>query len=638
MDWLLAALGTFINALILGWLARRVLGARVGWVRTFVISLIVNALAWPALTYLLRAAGATEDSSDVVVSLFSMLVAAWALGLEMVALTIAEAVAPTGSLPGPIAMVREAPAGWRRLRRTIDLWWILMRRGLTGATAGRDPDRLADSLRGALEEAGVTFVKFGQMLATRSDLLPETVRVELSKLQSNVTAAPWDEVEPTLNKSLPQPVSECFDTFDTTPFAAASVAQVYSARLLDGTDVVVKVQRPRALAQSTSDLDLLSRVAKRLDASAPWARRMDVMGLSEGFAASLREELDYRIEAGNMRAVAAACGNIEIPTTYPELSSRTVLVMDRVDGQPLSRAKDLLAQKTAEERHDLAATLFQGIMRQMLITGTFHADLHPGNILLTEEGLALLDFGSVGRLDRATRDGLALLLWAVQREDATAAIDALLMILERPDDLPDRELERDIGQVMLRLQGGAEDVFSDMLDVVMRYHFSVPPQLAGAFRAISALDGSLRLISADAHVLSLAQSELPAVLGQSLRPAALRQRAEDQLAAALPLLQRLPRRIDRITEQLESGTFSLRVATLEQRRERTFLGRIASQLSVSVLATATAIAGVMLIAAPTSPAFLPELSLWAFMGLWLLFVAFALGARVLIRVFQPESR
>lgn len=161
-----------LNAAILGWLARRVLGARVGWFRTILVSLLVNAIAWPSLDYLLREAGATSDSPAVILALFSMLVAAWALGLEIIVLTIAEALVPTGSLPGPITLIREAPAGWRRLRRSVDIWWILMRRGLTGATAGRDPERLADSFRGALEDAGVTFVKFGQMLATRSDLLP----------------------------------------------------------------------------------------------------------------------------------------------------------------------------------------------------------------------------------------------------------------------------------------------------------------------------------------------------------------------------------------------------------------------------------------------------------------------------------
>lgn len=454
-----------------------------------------------------------------------------------------------------------------------------------------------------------------------------------------MTPVPWEEIEPSLSASLPAPVSECFASLDTEPMAAASVAQVYPAQLPDGTDVVVKVQRPRARAQSTADLDLLHRVARRLDVSAPWARRMDVLALTDGFAASLREELDYRVEAGNMRAVAAAGGDLTVPQTYPELSSQTVLVMERIKGEPLSRAADALAQRTLEDRRALAVVLFQGVMRQILVTGTFHADLHPGNILLSEDGLALLDFGSVGRLDRTTRQGLTLLLWAVQREDAMAATDALLTVLDRPTDLDDRALERDLGQVLLRLQSGAgTDVFGDMIEVVMRYGFTVPPQLAGAFRAIGALDGTLRIIDPDTDLMSLAQTDLAAVVGQSLRPAALRQQLEDQVAATLPLLQRLPRRINRITEQLESGTFSVRIATLEQRKERTFISKIASQLSLALLAAATAIAGVMLIGAQSSPAFLPELSLWAFLGLWLLFIAFALGARVLIRVFQPDSR
>lgn len=168
------------------------------------------------------------------------------------------------------------------------------------------------------------------MLSTRPDLLPAPYIAELSRLQTDVPPEPWEAVAPVLREHLGRPVGDVFARIDEQPMAAASVAQIHAARLLDGREVVVKIQRPHARAQVTADLDIVARLARMLDRRAGWARALGVRDLARGFATSLAEELDYRVELGNRQAVAASSETLTVPEPYPELSGRQVLVMGRL--------------------------------------------------------------------------------------------------------------------------------------------------------------------------------------------------------------------------------------------------------------------------------------------------------------------
>lgn len=484
---LIALLGTAFNVGVLLVLSRRLLGVPVGWGRTVLIGLLVNAVAFPAVSGVFDATGADPATMPIPVTLLTLVLGAWAITVQLVVLTVLEAVLPTRLVPSLTTVVTELPAMLRRLRRYVALWWITVRHGLVtylGPAKARDPDvpRLASSLRKAFTSAGVTFVKLGQMLSTRPDLLPAPFVAELSKLQSEVEAEPWATIRPVIEESLGRPMPEVFAHVDEAPLAAASVAQIHAATLLDGTEVVVKVQRPRARLQATADLDIVTRLAARMEERTAWGRRIGVAALAAGFKASLEEELDYRTELANTRAVGAADGAVRVPATHPEISSSQVLVMEKLDGQPLSRAGELLRSMPGERRRELADALFGAVMKQLLVTGVFHADLHPGNIFITDSGLALLDFGSVGRLDKNSRTCLGMVLLAIDREDAIAATDALIDLLDRPADLDDRLLERQVGQLILRFgdgvgPGGTGDVFLELMALVLDHGFAVPPQL-----------------------------------------------------------------------------------------------------------------------------------------------------------------
>src|SRR5690606_6798584 len=314
--------------------------------------------------------------------------------------------------------------------------------------------KTARSLTAALNEAGVAFIKFGQMLSSRPDLVADVFVRELSRLQTGADPEPWPRIEAAIEEALGRPIGEVFAPVDPEPLAAASVAQVHAGELLGGERVVVKVQRPGAQRQVEADVDILLRLGRRLDRGTAWGAALGVRRLAEGFADSLEEELDYTVEMDNMRAIAGA-GGIRVPAPYPEHSSRTLLVMERIDGVPVGDAAGLLAGFTAEERREIAERLVGEVLRQITVTGVFHADLHMGNILIgPDRELAMLDFGSVGRLDSGARTSLGLLLMAIERDDSIAASDALIDLLDRPDELDERRLEREVGQVMVRFAGG----------------------------------------------------------------------------------------------------------------------------------------------------------------------------------------
>jgi ubiquinone biosynthesis protein len=289
----------------------------------------------------------------------------------------------------------------------------------------------------------VTFTKLGQLLSTRRDLLPEEFTAELGQLQDRAEPAPWEQVEEVIAQSLGVPAGQVFAALTPVPAAAASIAQVHHARLRcgDGSDaeVAVKVQRPGIRSTVEQDLDILMSIAAKLESRTRWARTYGLVALSQGFAAAMREELDFRVEARNMTAMAAswpaqqrAVGGsvrVALPALYDQVSSERVLVIEWLDGVSLRKAGPLIDDRGLD-RTELTRVLMRSMVYQLTEGGVFHADPHPGNIMLLADGrLALLDFGSVGRLDAQLRSGLQNLLLAIGRGDPAAFRDALLDLL-----------------------------------------------------------------------------------------------------------------------------------------------------------------------------------------------------------------
>lgn len=668
MSSFLIGLASFISwilvAILIATMTRRTLAVAVSWPRAFGLGLIWLLVTSPMLTWLGRRSGVIDErhlavDDPMLVGVVGALGLAWLFVAGLALVVLAEVLVPAGSVPGPVRVSRTLPAAWRRLRRYSRITAILTRRGLSGflgsSRAGRsagERTRVAVALRRALEDCGATFVKLGQNLATRPDLIGEDFASELSALHTDVSPVPWPQTERVLVQEWGCPLAEIVSRIDHEPIAAASVGQVHTARLADahhGREVVVKVQRPRAEAQIRTDLDILSILSARLMRSAGWARRIGLDGLVDGFAASLEEELDYRVEAANAEAVSAgvsAAEPISIPSVISEVSTRRVLVMERAGGVPLARASAQLARLAPEQRRALATALVRQVVKEVLVTGIFHADLHPGNVLLDgTDRLVILDLGSVGHLDDVSRGCLVMLLAALSNNDSQGATDCLMELLGRPDGLAaDRErgLEREVGTLLTRLSAGPTDMartVNDLMALVIGHGFSVPPQLAAAFRCLATVEATVTLLDPDADLIDLARRSGTELLTPDMTVEGIRAAMGRSMASNLPVLRRMPRQLGRLVDQAEQGRLTARVRILDHPDDRSWLSSQVHLAMMTILASTATVASVaLMIADRWGPRLSERIGVFALLGTGLLLVGVVLALRVLIRIFVASRR
>ena len=637
----------------LAWAARRLLGLPVGALR----ALIAGLLGFLAAYFLGRSLQAAQPGHPVA---FVGVAIGVPLIVAMVFIVVAEALVPSGMLPQPLEIIRGTRQAIARSRRYWQISRIAVRHGLAPylrgqarrrGDAGGGREALALSLRRALEEGGVTFIKLGQLLSTRRDLLPEEFISELSQLQDRAEPAPWEQVEEVMTQSLGAPTEKVFAELRHEPAAAASIAQVHKARLRDGEGlgaaVAVKVQRPGIRATVEQDLDILLRLAVRLEDRARWARAVGTADVARGFAAAMREELDFRVEARNMTAVAAtwpgqqrtASNSIQVvlPALHERLSTEHVLVIEWLDGVSL-RAAGPLIERRGLDRAELARVLLRSMVYQITEGGVFHADPHPGNIMLLTDGrLAMLDFGSVGRLDAQQRFALQALLLSLGRGDPAALRDALLELVNRPDEVDELALERSLGQFIARhLAGGTAatpEMFTDLFRLATRFELVIPADIATVLRSLGTLEGTLSLLTPGLDIASEARSYAADHMG-TVSPLAVPKTAAEELLALVPVLRRLPRRFDRVTSALEQGRLSLNVRLFADERDRRVITGLTYQVLLTVLAAASGIAAALLLGVTSGPKITTNVSLGQLIGYNLLVVAGILGLRVLYTIFR----
>ena len=302
-----------------------------------------------------------------------------------------------------------------------------------------------------------------------------------------------------------------------------------------------------------------------------------------------------------------------LPAVHEELCTEHVLVIEWLDGVSLRAAGQLIDDRGLD-RAELTTALLRSMVYQITEGGVFHADPHPGNVLLLTDGrLALLDFGSVGRLDAQQRAALQNLLLAVGRGDPAALRDALLELVTRTADIDEQQLERALGQFMARhlavgLPASAE-IFTDLFRLASRFELAIPPEVGTVLRALATLEGTLTVLAPDFDIVTEARAYAAAHVTAQLTPKTVQKTAADELLALLPVLRRLPRRLDRITGALEQGRLSLNVRLFADERDRRVVTGLSHQFLLTFLGAATGIIAALLLGVSGGPEIAPEVSL-----------------------------
>lgn len=656
MNWL--TLGEFlllsIGLIILGSLSSRLLGGLLSWRQRLLASFlgtvlggILTVLLWyrnPGLSIPLVGITATVFATMVIAVLFELLARPGRLvNVESRLIQV----------PHPIKAMRQRAA---RTRRYAQITWIAARHGLGGYLGGGkqiggsapgmnpSPSRLAVSLRDALQEAGGIFVKLGQMLSTRPDLLPPPMIARLSDLQDSVPPAPRQEIEELLTEELGGSPHTVFEKFEDKPLAAASMAQVHRAWLDTGQPVAVKVQRPHIRTSVERDLDIMLKLSHTIELHTDWGRTFHAVELATGFAGSMQEELDFQVEARNTALMVTTIkpdSHICIPRIHNNLSSSRILVMDWLDGVNVRSADKLLAE-CGLERKALAQHLLHYMLHQIIVDGSFHADPHPGNVMVLRDGrIALIDWGSVGRLDPLQQAGLRNLLIAVQRRDATGLRAALFDIAERSEDGddPDEErMERALAHFMARRLGTGMPMntalFADLFQLLLDFGMGFPPEIGTVFRAITTLEGTLRTLSPGFNLIEEARSYAATLMQDTIKLSSLRKMVQDEVMTLAPLLHRLPRRIDRISASMERGSFTLNMRMLADERDQRFIATQVGRLVFAFMGALIGLMSVFLLNIKGGPLLAPSFSLDEFLGYMGLFSSVTLMMRVVVAVLR----
>ena len=454
-----------------------------------------------------------------------------------------------------------------------------------------------EHLRMMLQELGPTFIKVGQLLSTRPDLLGPDYLGALERLQDTAPAMDFETVRRVVEAELKRPLEEAFAAFEPTPLAAASLAQVHSARLPNGQPVAVKVQRPTAEESVRADLRILAVLARAAERTSETARLVNARRMVEEFSSALRSELDYYQEARNLEQLRQLLPEEEflIPRVYPSHSTQRLLTMTLLQGVKINNLQALREQ--GSDPRELARRLFGGALRQVYVGGVFHADLHPGNVWVTRDGrIALLDFGMVGRLDEDLRQNLVVMLLAVIEGDASTYTDAVAEIALLPVHFERGPLAREIGKMMSRYRALSPkqlrigESVRQALGLLRRYQVRPPAEMAMMSKLFVNLEGVCLQLDPDMDFLGVAQPVLSEAVWRRFHPARARaavlrfaQQSRDLAVAGPGMLLHILRRLTygRIPLQLEHGRLNEFPAAFEEGANRLSLSLISAALIIS---------------------------------------------------------
>lgn len=478
------------------------------------------------------------------------------------------------------------------------------------------PQRLAS----ALEELGPTFIKIGQLLSTRPDLVPPKYIVELKRLRAGAHLVPAHVIRGIVESELGRPIDEIFESFDDTPLAAASLAQVHRATFR-GKQVVLKVQRPDIVEVTEVDMDILQSVAHLAERYSHQVYLFNVLGLVEEFAQQIRKELDFRMEVNNMRRFSenfADDATVHIPEFYPELCTHRVITMEYLDGINISEI-----QRLSNEGYDLQEIARRGVdigFKTIFQHGFFHADPHPGNIfVLPGNVIGLIDFGMMATLSLRDRESFAKLVHAISTRDERRVARALTGLTEHEEVTPAEELEPAISNIITDYGGRfARELYLAgmlfaMMQAVMKREGRLRSQLIWATKTIAIAEEIGQSLSADFDIMEVGKPYAWKLLTQKLNP--LRQTNELYywFIDAMSIVRDLPYDVGIVLQQVRKGRLKVEFEHVGLEPIRRTLDRVAHRIPLTILIAALLLSSSVLVLAQVPP-FVGGIPLLALIG------------------------
>jgi predicted unusual protein kinase regulating ubiquinone biosynthesis (AarF/ABC1/UbiB family) len=462
-----------------------------------------------------------------------------------------------------------------------------------------DDDDHAQDLAKALEELGPCFIKLGQLLSTRPDLLPADYIEELSRLQNTVTPVPCDKIIAIIESELGASIDTLFASFDPTPLATASMAQVHHATLSNGDEVAVKVQRPGVRQRIEIDIEILHEVARFSTKYTSFGRRYGIFQIVRELERSLSQEMDFRLEADSTRTIGKQIADFQrltTPTVYDDYTTRRVLTLSFIRGRHLAQVSRAELDKL--DSSAIAKDLLSAYLKQIVIDGVFHCDPHPGNIFLTDDGrLALMDFGMVGRFDADQKDRIILLLLAFSERLGERVADTYLEMIEIPKDVDRRSFTQDVSGLVSRyhdMSGGRMAIGTALLDLTrlaQSHNTPVPTAMTLLGKAMLNLDGTIRVLSPALDPVQLIRDYMITVMEKRVIGQLSPGRVFAWVLDMKHLVEKTPRRTEMILDKLASDQMTVRLEVEHFDQAIKSINKAANRLSLSIIAASLIIGG-----------------------------------------------
>ena len=449
----------------------------------------------------------------------------------------------------------------------------------------------AERVRLAFEELGPTFIKFGQIISTRPDLLPPDFVAELSRLQDDVSPEPWEPIKACIEEELGRSIDEIFATFQTIPIAAASLGQVHAATLADGQEVIVKVQRPDIERTIDVDLDIVYDLARLAQNRTPLGQTYDLVEIAEDFAFTLRGELDYRREGHNadrFRENFEEETSLYVPKVHWDYTTRRVLVLERIYGIKIDDVDALDA--AGYDRLEIAKRSAQMITKEILEDGFFHADPHPGNfVVMPDNVIGLMDFGMVGHLAPGDKGDLARLYVIAMQQDVPGAADQLMRMGIADQHVDRIFLERDLRRMMHKYYGlsiqdfQVGEMIEEFMTVAFRHRLRFPSNLWLVAKTLGMIEGlGLKLVP-DFDMFTFAQDYVKRYRRRMMMPTEWGPSMVRGSIDLAELMLRLPKQTTRLLDQAERGQLEAQVRMPDMIEVVDRLDRIANRLALAML-------------------------------------------------------